>query len=386
MAKKRTKQAGSTKSKARAKKVPSKKAPATKKGAGPSRKKAASRSAPRGPQGPLTLEEASALVRGTGPATRSARAVRGTESGATLASVGKERKELVAQQREEVRQRERDYDAIYRLMNKHGVRGLAGDGTGDVRARGSANVLRVLAEGDSWFSYPAPLFGGGIIPRLEKRLGVPVMNLATAGDEVRAMLGVEQRKKLVERLRTKGAPWDVLVFSGGGNDIVGDPMALWIKDHDASQPAAEHINEQRFSAALAIVQAGYEDLIQLRNELSPNTQLIFHAYDFPIPDGRGICHLGPWLRPSLLLRGFRDEQRMFDVTKTMLSRFAGMLDGLARSRGRVTFLNGQGSLAPTKSSWHNELHPSKSGYDLFAAKFHEKIAELFPGRVRPLGK
>ena len=47
------------------------------------------------------------------------------------------------------------------------------------------------------------------------------------------MLGVEERKLLTEQLRNgcpAGGPWDVLLFSGGGNDIVDNPMALWIRD------------------------------------------------------------------------------------------------------------------------------------------------------------
>ena len=58
--------------------------------------------------------------------------------------------------------------------------------------RAAANFRR----GDSWFDYPVPFFGGGIIPRLENRLGVPILNLAKAGDEVRYMLGVEERTLL----------------------------------------------------------------------------------------------------------------------------------------------------------------------------------------------
>ena len=55
---------------------------------------------------------------------------------------------------------------------------------------------------------------------------------------MRYMLGVEERKLLSKHFTDgcpAGGPWDVLLFSGGGNDIVDNPMALWIKDFD---PAA----------------------------------------------------------------------------------------------------------------------------------------------------
>ena len=158
-------------------------------------------------------------------------------------------------------------------------------------------------------------------------------------------------------------------------------MALWIKDYDASQPPVGQIHQARFDAALALVRAGYEDLIAMRDSLSPQTQLFFHGYDFAIPDGRGVCFLGPWLKPTFDLRAFPTRAAAFDVTKIMLQQFAAMLQALVVAHAGVTFINGQGTLAPQTSSWHNELHPSKSGFDAFAALFHQKIKTLFPTQV-----
>jgi hypothetical protein len=242
--------------------------------------------------------------------------------------------------------------------------------------------LQILAEGDSWFDYPVPLFGGGIVPRLERRLGVPILNLAKAGDEVRYMLGVEERAVLVDHLTNgspAGGPWDVLLFSGGGNDIVGNPMALWVDDWNAAVPPAGHIKKARFDAALALVQAGYEDLIALRDKLSPHTMLVFQGYDFAIPDGRGVCFIGPWLKPTFDLRKFPTMADGQAVVKIMLQEFAAILTSLAGPT--VAFINGQGTLAPQTSSWHNELHPAKAGFDKFADLFHARLKALFPTRV-----
>jgi hypothetical protein len=165
-----------------------------------------------------------------------------------------------------------------------------------LRKGGSFVPLQIFAEGDSWFDYPYPFFGGGIVPRLENRLGVPILNLAKAGDEVRYMLGVEERTLLAKQLSKgcpAGGPWDVLLFSEGGNDIVDNPMALWVKDWNPALPPASHIHQPRFNTALALVRAGYEDLIELRDKLSPGTRLVFQGYDFAIPDGRGVCRFGP---------------------------------------------------------------------------------------------
>jgi hypothetical protein len=172
----------------------------------------------------------------------------------------------------------------------------------------------------------------------------------------------------------------VLLFSGGGNDIVDNPMALWVRDWDPAIPPAAHLNQPRFDTALGLVRAGYEDLITLRDKLSPGTHLVFHGYDFAIPDGRGICHLGPWLKPTFDLRGFPTRAAAFAVVEAMLKQFAAMLAALA-AHPRVTFINGQGTLAPNPGAWHNELHPNREGFDKFADLFTAQLRVLFPGRV-----
>ncbi len=361
--------------------------------------KAAARSAPRPRKaptvgGPVTLEEARALARAVQPKRALRRAPAGPP--ASPASVGEERERLEAQQRAERERRTREYKATMEIMKRRGARRAAprraakGAAKGRRRAPGAPAApaagfqpLQVFAEGDSWFDYPPFLFKGGIIPRLESRLGVPILNLAKAGDEVRFMLGVEQRMRLAELLTEgcpAGGPWDLLLFSGGGNDIVDNPMALWVRDWDPTVPPATLINQPRFDAALALVRAGYEDLITLRDKLSPNTHLVFHGYDFAIPDGRGICHLGPWLKPTFDLRGFPTRAAAFAVVEAMLKQFAAMLTTLA-VHPKVTFINGQGTLAPNTSAWHNELHPDRDGFEKFAELFYQQLRPLFPGRV-----
>jgi hypothetical protein len=63
----------------------------------------------------------------------------------------------------------------------------------------------------------------------------------------------------------------------------------------------------------------------------------------------------------------------------MLQQFAAMLTSLVGPK--VTFINGQGTLAPQPSSWHNELHPTRAGFEKFADIFHLKLKALFPDRV-----
>jgi len=339
--------------------------------------------------GPVSLAEAKALAQAKHPKLA---AVRESVAPPTSpAAVGAERERLEKERRDEFTRRVRQYKATMEIMKKRGARRprpqKAAKPRDDEEAAPEAESfvpLQIFAEGDSWFDYPVPLFGGGIVTRLENRLGVPILNLAKAGDEIRYMLGVEERIILTEHLTNgcpAGGPWDVLLFSGGGNDVVDNPMALWIKDWDPALPPIDLIHKSRFQTALALVRAGYEDLIELRDNLSPGTHLIFHDYDFAIPDGRGICGFGPWLKPTFDLRKFPLGVARREVVKAMLLQFAAMLTSLAGTASNVTFINGQGTLKPQTSSWHNELHPSKAGFERFANIFRDKLKALFPNRV-----
>ena len=371
-------------SKAAAKKAVPKKA--TKQVARPAKRAAKAAAVPA--SGPLTLDEARALAYAKRPKMAARKAAL---PAATPGTVGLERKKLEQERKAEIARRVREYKDTMSLMKRRGARRparKAGEPTegGPAMAAPSFAPLQIFAEGDSWFDYPPFLLKGGVIPRLERRLGVPILNLAKAGDEVRYMLGVKERTLLAEYLTDgcpAGGPWDVLLFSGGGNDIVDNPMALWVKDWNPALPPEEHINQPRFTSALDLVRAGYEDLITLRDKLSPNTHLVFHGYDYAIPDGRGVCFnaLGPWLDPTFKLRGFPNRAAKFAVVKAMLKQFAVLLTSLATAP-KVTFINAQGTLPEGQTDWwHNELHPSRDGFDKHVDKFQQSLKALFPDRV-----
>lgn len=119
------------------------------------------------------------------------------------------------------------------------------------------------------------------------------------------------------------------------------------------------------------VAGSVRDLIALRDQLSPNTHHIFHSYDFAIPDGRGLCGYGPWLKPTFDLRGFPNLAKGQQVVKTMLQQFAQMLHSLAGSK--ITVIGTQGTLTPSPASW-----PAANGFQTFAGLFQAKVKALFP--------
>lgn len=306
---------------------------------------------------------------------------------ARLSELGASREALEEARQKTNADRQSEYADLLDVIANKGLRIQVASGESDATTEEivTRDPVRMLAEGDSWFDYP--LFAkGGIIPRLEKRLGVGILNMAKAGDEVRYMLGVKQRLELIDRLK-KGPPgggkWEVLFFSGGGNDIVGDPMALWVRDWDPKAKPEDLLDAKRYQAALDLVMGGYEDLVAVRNSYSPDTHIVVHAYDIAFPNGAKACHFfGPWLKPSFDLRGFpASVAKRRAVVAVMLNQFAKRLDVFQKAHKNIIFINKQGTLND-KSAWHNELHPSEPGFDLMADAFAESVRKVLPKRVK----
>jgi hypothetical protein len=265
-----------------------------------------------------------------------------------------------------------------------------------VTATAAANPLNLLADGDSWFDYP---LGSGIpgvhtdvIAQLGKQLpNVLILNLAHAGDATTTIMGVT-RFRVLENLLTDPAHggFDAILFSGGGDDLVGDQFRFWLNDAArVGNDPAQAINTAALNDVLGVVETAYRDLAALRNKAgNPGVPIITHAYDFANPDGRGACTLGPWLLPSFQSRGWmRDPYNPADlpvgqqIVRKILERFDILMQTLEKDPYlNLLYVRTQGTLSPGTAQWDNELHPNPNGFAAIAAKFTQAIKQRFPGK------
>jgi hypothetical protein len=226
---------------------------------------------------------------------------------------------------------------------------------------------RILCEGDSWLSYPRKyLFWGrasNLVHHLRKQAhdrNWTIYDISRPGDTLSDMLDGGQRWKL--RWTLESYAFDVLLFSGGGNDLVSNlDGLLW--PHRKGMPWRDCVRWDRVAARLLKIKGYYEDLAHVVPEVSknPDIRIICHTYDYPDPSGKGFSLFSwqivkPWITPALErahITKKADQRDLIRVLLTLYARTVQAIDGL-------TVVNTQGTLTP--EDWKDELHPTSEGF------------------------
>lgn len=253
------------------------------------------------------------------------------------------------------------------------------DDRGPAQLLGEPQGYRLLAEGDSWFDYPQ-IGVGDVISHL-RRLQRPgfrvesVRNLAHWGHESVQMMGSGQRKRLLETLRGPEL-YDAILFSGGGNDIVGEPFMLWLRDYQEGMDPLDGVNAERLDRAIAVVLVAVHEFLDLRDRYREGVPVFLHGYDFAPPNGRPFCAgVGPWLKPGLDARSWGEAPGAI-IVREFLKRFDAALREAASLRTRVYIVDTQGTLGPDE--WDNELHPKRTGFAKLAGRFADALLKHAP--------
>jgi hypothetical protein len=127
------------------------------------------------------------------------------------------------------------------------------------KARKAGRVV-VVSEGDSWFDYP---MYRNIIDHVDDQKRFALKRLEFSGDTVAHMVGTDGNwaglKSLVTVVEHERPRF--VLFSGGGNDMVGEELKDAFKQYDPSQPADWHLRTPKWKDLTEGVQAGYEELV-----------------------------------------------------------------------------------------------------------------------------
>jgi hypothetical protein len=258
---------------------------------------------------------------------------------------------------------------------------------------GFAELLRryphrtsIVAEGDSWFAYPRKwLFAGkpnNIINYLKNMERFNLLHLASNGDEAVDMLSGKSKFRLLKSIHNHHVHY--LLFSGGGNDIVGRwDFDYFLKSNVNSADFGKYLHKGRLNRRITQITHAYEDLIDLCGEYSRNRKIkiITHTYDYLVPSPVGARFIGglfrinrgrSWMYPFLVNKGV-PEKLHTPLVKYLIDRLAGNLSRLqARHPEHLVVADTRGMIDP-ETGWLNEIHPRPGGFKRLAEEIHRTM-------------
>lgn len=256
--------------------------------------------------------------------------------------------------------------------------------------------IGIVAEGDSWFSYPRKWIAFGedmnVLHHVEEQISgtktANLLRLSSSGDEAVNMVSGKQKEKLAKIFRKNRDHIDIVLFSGGGNDIVGkrDLLPL-LRDYQDGFDAIDCIHVERFTRKLDAIELAYDELGDLVDEHIPQAVIITHTYDIskPVDKGAkffwGLIKTRPWIYPYLVERNIPESLHV-PVVEYLLGNFRDRIIALAgkpEHQGKIQVVDTQGTLrVGHKQDWLNEIHPSKSGFKRIARKIYAAMKQQQP--------
>ncbi len=227
----------------------------------------------------------------------------------------------------------------------------------------------IVAEGDSWFRLPQIFpFPNTCIDYLQQ-LGYAITNLAHWGDTLDQMLLAGRFWPYID-----GGD-DLLLFSAGGNDIIGNGgLATFLNmfDVDHTKPSdAPYYVKQGFFDNLEVVVSNLElGLIRPMAARHANKKIIMHGYDYAIPRPQG-----EWLGSPMQSQGLDptfNAGLCQAIVRLMIDAYNVRLKALAsKYKDLFIYLDLRGTIG--KAEWYDELHGNDAAARKIAAKFAKAI-------------
>lgn len=240
------------------------------------------------------------------------------------------------------------------------------------------NPIRILAEGDSWFAYPRKYLIAGedanIIDHLADMDNLLILNTSANGDEILEIISGDQKFSLLKRLTY--LEFDLVLLSGGGNDIVGRyDFGFLLHEKTGEMEWRECINTTRLFIKIRQVELAYRELIERIVDIRPGMRVVLHTYDFPPPSRKGyelfdLIPIGKsWMYPYFMEKGITDPADQRKIIRNILLRLKSTLYKIEKDYPEnVTVVNTQGLLEDRH--WLNEIHPTAQGFGIIAQKIY----------------
>lgn len=244
------------------------------------------------------------------------------------------------------------------------------------------NAPSVLSEGDSWFGYP---FGKDLNDQIAELGSFNIRHFEKAGDElVDDMMDGRQKKLITKALKEN--QFELMLYSGGGNDVVAKNLENYISDDSSGVGPHNRVIKAATEARVQELKNKYIELIELVAEHQRKCPIVVHGYTGIIPSDEGFEILGfkltgPWVKPTLDKKGVPPEQQA-DVINYIMDLFNRMLLSLSEQYENFHYIDLRVETL-TKRDWANEIHPSSAGFKKLAVHYKDTLKELVPKAFEP---
>ena len=271
----------------------------------------------------------------------------------------------------------------------------AGLSNGDNAADLSPYRYRFLAQGDSWFAMGALNLAknSNLLFEMASPERNCAVNCARSGSTLRRM--VDQVNEHAFNALLAGAqwrPWDGILLSAGGNDMIAalgtpqiaDPAKrLFLKTNEITGDpalAASYLSTAGWQTFETYLRANFDSLIALRDTRAANRDIpvFMHTYHHPtIRNAPAGPNLGPWLYKAAEARSFNIPTTLWPaIATTLFDNFASLLISIAASHTNVHVFNSALAITTiqpalpdttkTSGDWVNEIHLTWQGYEKVA--------------------
>lgn len=225
--------------------------------------------------------------------------------------------------------------------------------------------VRVMAEGDSWFSHH-PLYGNkSIATQMIRRSEFDMVSHAYWGDTLE---NIFRQKQYLRQIET----YDFLLLSGGGNDF-NSGLDRYLYDYDHRRPFTQYLTPEGERALQKII-ATYRSMIAEVQQRAPHIKIVVHGYDYFRPQPydvddpfNGLSQFMGW---KLSRKGF-SASAMTSLVKALVDRLNHEMAKL--SNPRVQYLDCRNI---TKDDpWTDDIHPDFTGFSRLADHFTAYIRQ-----------
>ncbi|MCH9669857.1 MAG: hypothetical protein K0U93_00260 [Gammaproteobacteria bacterium] len=230
------------------------------------------------------------------------------------------------------------------------------DVIGDPRYSGP----HIVSEGDSWFLYPVLIDETIDQLLLTNQDALAIWSLGCAGDTLEEMEAENEHWDYTYWNRP-----DIMLLSGGGNDILGGGNLYYLLNRYSVGDTASDLINKRAYAEIDLVVARFSAIFAKMNTSFPSVRIITHGYDYPVPKN------DIWIEKPLRRR--RIPKRLWkSVIKVMFDHYNKRLASVCASHANAQYVDLRGTVRSSKD-WFDEIHPTSKGFKKIAKKIRAAV-------------